>query len=115
MTSQIVRSFVLASAIVVSAVGCAAPQAEESLEVSEASALKVGGGGGGTLGYTCSGLLCTCTGDDDCNDMFSDGLCGPISSCDESGPEPVCRCLKIFRREAALSTGAPSADVKIAR
>jgi len=45
-------------------------------------------------GYTCAGLRCTCSGDDDCNDMFGDGVCGDISSCDASDPlHPTCECL----------------------
>jgi len=52
------------------------------------------GAGGTQLGYTCDGLMCTCTGDVDCNDMFSSGKCGDVSSCDETDPlNPVCRCL----------------------
>lgn len=49
----------------------------------------------GTLGTTnlveCSGLLCTCTGDVDCNDMFLNHGCGDIAGCDERG----CWCLKL--------------------
>ena len=41
--------------------------------------------------FTCSGLRCDCTGDADCNDMFSSNVCGDIASCDESG----CACLRI--------------------
>lgn len=53
----------------------------------------VGGGQlvGGVTAFTCSGLLCSCTGDSDCNDMFSSDVCGDIASCDEGG----CRCLRI--------------------
>lgn len=49
----------------------------------------------GTLGTTnlvnCEGLLCTCTGDEDCNDMFLNHGCGDIAGCDERG----CWCLKL--------------------
>ena len=45
-------------------------------------------------GYTCAGLKCSCTGDVDCNDMFSDGVCGDVSSCDTTDPlNPTCECL----------------------
>lgn len=48
--------------------------------------------GGGTLNiYNCDGLLCSCSGDDDCNDMFTKGGCGDIAVCDERG----CWCLRI--------------------
>jgi hypothetical protein len=47
------------------------------------------------LGFTCSGLHCSCSGDDDCNDMFST-VCGDIASCteDDSGGV-VCECLRV--------------------
>lgn len=48
----------------------------------------------GRAGYTCAGLKCTCTGDIDCGDMFGDGVCGDVSSCDTSDPlNPKCECL----------------------
>jgi hypothetical protein len=47
--------------------------------------------GGGALNFNCEGLLCTCTGDEDCNDMFTRGGCGDIAVCDERG----CACLRI--------------------
>ncbi len=37
--------------------------------------------GGGTTNFTCSGLFCGCTGDVDCNNMFSGGACGSIAWC----------------------------------
>jgi hypothetical protein len=45
----------------------------------------------GTLNFNCEGLLCTCTGDADCNDMFTTAGCGDIAVCDERG----CACLRI--------------------
>lgn len=39
----------------------------------------------------CSGLLCTCSGDVDCNDMFTNHGCGDIAGCDERG----CWCLRL--------------------
>ena len=47
--------------------------------------------GGGTLNYNCSGILCTCSGDDDCNDMFTKEACGDIAACDENG----CWCFRL--------------------
>jgi hypothetical protein len=47
--------------------------------------------GGGSLNYNCQDLLCTCSGDDDCNDMFTKEACGFFSMCDERG----CWCLLI--------------------
>lgn len=47
-----------------------------------------------TTQFTCSGLKCSCSGDSDCNDMFSSGLCGDIASCDET-VGVVCGCLRI--------------------
>jgi hypothetical protein len=45
----------------------------------------------GRAGFQCSGFECTCRGDEDCNDLYSTGLCGDIGVCDEDG----CRCLRI--------------------
>jgi hypothetical protein len=54
--------------------------------------------GGPTLGYTCGATECTCTGDIDCNNMFSSNDCrGPIldNDCDTTNPlVPVCHCIK---------------------
>lgn len=48
------------------------------------------------LGFTCSGLRCTCSGDDDCNDMFSTGLCGDVAQCYEDSNGGVrCECLRL--------------------
>ena len=38
--------------------------------------------------------FCTCTGDDDCNDMFSTDVCGPSAICQIKGDIPKCRCKK---------------------
>jgi hypothetical protein len=36
---------------------------------------------GRSLGFTCGGFGCVCSGDDDCNDMFSTNACGPTAVC----------------------------------
>lgn len=36
---------------------------------------------GGTMNFTCAGLICGCTGDEDCNKMFSGSACGSIAWC----------------------------------
>ncbi|TLY17382.1 MAG: hypothetical protein E6K69_02185 [Nitrospirae bacterium] len=41
--------------------------------------------------FSCEGAQCTCTGDADCNDMFSSGVCGDIAVCNETG----CTCLTL--------------------
>jgi hypothetical protein len=68
--------------------------------------------GGKRLGYTCEGLQCTCTGDADCNDMFSDGVCGDIASCTDD----VCKCLKFKKAPKTPKTrgvlGTPGVKVK---
>jgi hypothetical protein len=57
------------------------------------AATRLGGFGRRTLGYTCDGGLCSCSGEDDCNDMFSGTDCnGKIEYCDESGPVVACYC-----------------------
>jgi hypothetical protein len=46
--------------------------------------------GGGRLNYDCSDLACSCTGDDDCNDLFTSTKCGPIAVCYPDG----CICIR---------------------
>jgi hypothetical protein len=77
--------------------------ADQAAEETTVDPLR-GGGGGGGQGFTCSGFFCTCTGDADCNDMFGSGKCGDITSCDTSGPEPVCSCL-MFSKPKPPVTG----------
>lgn len=47
--------------------------------------------GGGALNYSCGDLACSCTGDLDCNDLFSSDKCGPIAVCYPDG----CVCIRI--------------------
>jgi hypothetical protein len=47
--------------------------------------------GGGGLNYSCGDLACSCSGDDDCNDLFSSDKCGPIAVCYPDG----CVCIRI--------------------
>ena len=48
---------------------------------------------GGEAGYACNGL-CICDGDDDCNNMFTDGVCGD-AVCFEDGERVVCICVAV--------------------
>ena len=42
----------------------------------------------------CSGGTCTCTGDADCNDMFSKGVCSDLAYCTkDSAGRVFCECL----------------------
>jgi hypothetical protein len=51
---------------------------------------------GRTLGFTCQGAKCSCSGDPDCNDLFSSGLCGDIAACyEQPGGGVKCECLRI--------------------
>jgi hypothetical protein len=37
---------------------------------------------GDSAGFNCSTLFCSCSGDDDCNNMFETaGACGPVAVC----------------------------------
>jgi hypothetical protein len=42
-----------------------------------------------TLGFSCNPLFCACSGDFDCNDMFSSGICGRAICIDDQ-----CYCLR---------------------
>lgn len=44
----------------------------------------------GGLNYDCGDLACACTGDEDCNDLFTSGKCGPVAVCYPDG----CVCLR---------------------
>jgi hypothetical protein len=44
--------------------------------------------GGRGLGFACGPAGCVCTGDADCNDMFSTSVCGPYAVCIDN----VCWC-----------------------
>lgn len=47
--------------------------------------------GGRGLAFDCGALACGCSGDDDCNDMFESGNCGPIAVCYPDG----CICIRL--------------------
>lgn len=55
-----------------------------------------GSSGGNGAGYSCEGLVCTCQGDDDCNDMFGSGKCGDPATCDKT--TGICKCF-IFKKK----------------
>jgi len=61
-----------------------------------ATGFRVGLGGQG-LGFNCGGLGCVCSGDADCNDMFSTNVCGPWAYCFESGGQVICVCSRYIR------------------
>jgi hypothetical protein len=48
-------------------------------------------GGRMLVAFQCDRLTCTCQGDDDCNDMFSSGVCGDIATCRDGG----CWCWRL--------------------
>jgi hypothetical protein len=44
------------------------------------------------INYECKGIHCSCSGDDDCNEMFLKAGCGDIAVCYEDG---TCECLLV--------------------
>ena len=52
------------------------------------------------LGFECSGPICICSGDADCNDMFGTSLCGDAICFEDSAGGVVCLCL---RNRAAIA------------
>lgn len=46
--------------------------------------------GGGGLNFNCAGIFCACTGDADCNDMFSGSACGAIAWCNLNTGQCFC-------------------------
>jgi hypothetical protein len=51
-------------------------------------------GSAGRLGFTCGPLGCVCSGDSDCNDMFSSGICGDAICFEDGSGGVVCICLR---------------------
>jgi len=91
-----IRNLVVALSFtsVVGLIGCGAAP-DEGAPPEEITTALVKGGGGTVASFTCDDTAntCTCVGDDDCNDMFGSGLCGPNAICDNSNPtRPVCTC-----------------------
>jgi hypothetical protein len=79
--------------------GCAAGDSSDEAEAeatrtSPGALMNTGAGGGSRW---CEGGYCTCTGDADCNDMFSSGVCADglkTAICHiNSADVPRCRCL----------------------
>jgi hypothetical protein len=101
------------TSIILALAGCSADaggsdSAEETERSADALSPQQGGGSSGRLGFVCSGLFCTCTGDVDCNDMFSSGNCGPGPSvCDDTTSTPKCTCsrFRVVGPSREASTG----------
>ena len=55
------------------------------------SGTRIGRGVGGGLNFDCSALACSCSGEDDCIDLFNTSNCGPIAVCYPDG----CVCIRI--------------------
>jgi hypothetical protein len=45
-----------------------------------------------SLGFTCGRGGCVCSGDMDCNDMFTTNVCGPNAVCFNLGGQVICVC-----------------------
>ena len=60
---------------------------------SEANLYRVNIKGGSGSSYSCGGGVCTCYGDDDCNDMFSSGVCGGAGLCHDDAKGTWCECV----------------------
>jgi hypothetical protein len=80
-------------------VGCeGAPDGGVPQEETTTAALSRGSGAAGSFTCDDGAGTCTCVGDDECNEMFGSGLCGPVASCDTSNPlRPVCTCKQAMR------------------
>ena len=47
----------------------------------------------GSMAFQCNAIGCSCTGDADCNDMFSTNACGRIADCNLN--KGTCSCLRL--------------------
>jgi len=82
-----------------------APAATADENTAEKSEALINGGGG--LGiYSCGPIGCICHGDFDCNNMFTDGVCGSWpAKCYERGPGPTyCICAPWVGRSTVMSS-----------
>ena len=50
------------------------------------------------LGFECGSGICICTGDRDCNDLFSTGLCGDGICFETADGGVVCLCVRAASR-----------------
>ena len=50
------------------------------------------------LGFECGGAVCICTGDRDCNDLFTTGLCGDGICFETADGGVVCLCVRAGAR-----------------
>lgn len=50
---------------------------------------------GGSMQYDCSGPICICSGDEDCNKMFSSGRCGDGICFEDDSGGVVCLCVNL--------------------
>ncbi len=105
--NKLIAVLVLSSVGVFASAGCAEKPSdvdEENISKTE-SALTSGGNS-----FSCGALGCTCTGDFDCNNLFSGGACGSWpAKCYERGPAQYCVCAPWVRMAAggaALGSGA---------
>jgi hypothetical protein len=83
--------FVIFAAVALA--GCTSATEEQEVETTEAALSNTGS----DKPYDCAGGFCTCTGDEDCNIMFSSGVCGESAICQISPTGvPKCRCSVAF-------------------
>lgn len=93
--------------------GCAAPSDLEEPTGTTESALIDNGSASRRTAYSCEGGYCTCTGDDDCNDMFSGDDCGPKAICQISPTGiPRCRC-SVAHAGQTRGTHVPAGDLPL--
>jgi|GEM_PF-5935603 len=62
--------------------------------------------------YTCSGLECFCTQGDDCDAMFESGMCGDVTTCDDSAGTCKCLILKKNKTGSGMKKPPPVMDRK---
>jgi hypothetical protein len=100
-----VVGFALTGCSMAQAPGTSGPSVAQSTGTTE-QALE-SGGAGGSSGYMCGALGCICYGDFDCNNMFTDGVCGSWpAKCYSRG---YCECAPWVRRTQSPSVGVFSA------
>jgi hypothetical protein len=96
-TSSLFGSFLFTGvvAFVSATAACSVATSSTSEPTGQAAEAQAIGGGGVGSGAWCDGSgLCTCTGDEDCNNMFSSGVCGEKAICQiDSADVPRCRCV----------------------
>ena len=122
-TSKLALALALFATQTLALGGCAnegAPAEKQENTANEGEAVISNGGGGASEHFWCAEGFCTCTGDEDCNDMYSGGACTSAPGICQISPTdiPRCRCTAAAVKHTgfgAVAVGAATAATTFSR